>query len=99
MPYRMLVFVVVGLLAGCPGGGSGGGADAALPPDASPPADAAPPDASPPPSPSGHAGTAIVPAGATSTSTSYKFVGTLSAGGEGASPQHTVRSGVVGATQ
>jgi hypothetical protein len=87
-------------LAGCPDGGSEKpSSDAAIVPDATPlpPDGAVAPDAAV--APSGHPGGALVPAGAASRSSSYRFVGTLSPGGPAASTQHTVRSGVAGATQ
>ncbi len=103
MPYSCrrasrVLFLVLGLAStACPGGGSAstdaGRLDAAPPPDAPTVPDAAPPMAS------GHAGAALVPAGAAAASQSYRFVGTLSAGGPAATTQHTVQTGVAGATQ
>ena len=93
-----VIVLVVGLVSttACPGGGSGQVPDAAGTPDAPPPPDASLPDAAP-----GGAivrGAALVPAGATSRSAGYRFVGTLTPGNTAASPQHKVRTGGAGAT-
>jgi hypothetical protein len=94
-----VIVLVVGLASttACPGGGSGQVPDAALAPDAPPPPpDAAPPDAAP----AGAVvrGAALVPAGATTRSAGYRFVGTLTPGNTAESSQHKVRTGGAGAT-
>jgi hypothetical protein len=95
-----VIVLVVGLLptTACPGNGPGQlSADASTRPDASPPLvpDASLPDAAPP----GPAvrGAALVPAGATSRSAGYRFVGTLTPGNTAAAPQNNVRTGGAGA--
>ncbi len=98
-PFVLLI--ALPSLAAC-GGGSGGSqpdaevapADAGVP-DATLAPDGAAADAAPT---TGHPGAGLVPAGAASGSESYRFVGTLSSGGQAASPGHSVRTGVVGTT-
>ena len=90
-------------LAACAGNDSAGKPDATPAPDAGV-ADAGAGDARfdagpPDPGTPGHAAAALVPAGGSSASPSYRFVGTLSPGTPAASPQHKVRTGVAGATQ
>jgi hypothetical protein len=95
--WSILLCVVALATAACPGGG-GESPDARPPVDATAPPDAAPADAAPATG-SGHPGAALVPAGSTSRSAGYRFVGTLTPGTPAASPGHTVRTGVAGATQ
>lgn len=101
--WSILLSVVVLATTAC-SGGSGDSPDARPRADATAmadaaPADAAPADAAPPAPGAGHPGAALVPAGSTSRSAGYRFVGTLTPGTPAASSGHSVRTGTVGATQ